>query len=85
MSILSEVIALDAPKKPRILVYDIETTPIRGWAWRPYKTDLFNVDQDSYVLCYAYKWLGNKTINYVGLNQKPGYDPSSTDDSWVVS
>ena len=79
-----QVIALKAPAKPNILLYDIETTPINGWAWGTYKTNLFHIEQDSYVLCFAYKWLGKKHVQWVGQNQAPGYTPGDINDRWVV-
>lgn len=56
------------PKKvPRILIYDIETTPLKGWLWRcgdiTMRHAQLDVAYNEYgIICIAYKWLGdNKT------------------------
>ena len=85
-----QVIALKAPAKPNILLYDIETTPINGWAWSTFKTNLFHIEQDSYALCYGFKWLGKKNVQWVGLNRDPDYDPpyappgTNHSDRWLI-
>ncbi len=89
MSLVEEVIALTTPDKPKILVYDIETTPIRvklhTWDVRKLEHSFdVKVELDSYLLCVAYKWLGNKHIQWIGLNQNPDYDPTAHDDRWLA-
>jgi hypothetical protein len=44
--------------KPRILIYDIETTPVLGWAWQKWQTNLLGIVEDSHLLSVAYKWHG---------------------------
>lgn len=39
----------------KILYYDLETKPILGYAWGTYQTDLLTIEQDSGLLCFAYK------------------------------
>lgn len=45
--------------EPRILVYDIETTPIVGYTWGTYQTDVIRVIEPSHQLCFAYRWYGS--------------------------
>jgi len=49
---------------PKILIYDIETTPIQAWTWSCYKAFINPemVIKPSQILCYAAKWLGNDAI-----------------------
>jgi hypothetical protein len=84
MRLIDELIALDAATKPRVLLWDIETAPILGWAWEQFDTNLAAVEQDSYLLCYAWKWLDTRTIRWVGLPDTPGYKPGDRDDRWLA-
>jgi len=74
-AIVKEPIAYDSPTKPlatntsgkfmpKILIYDIETTPIQAWTWQCYKANISPgmVIKPSKLLCYAAKWLGSDTI-----------------------
>lgn len=68
------------PREPRVLIYDIETAPIRGVAWRKRDTDLVWIDRDWHLLSFAYKWLGKKTIHDFALPDFPSYRRNPTDD-----
>jgi len=70
--------------RPRILLYDIETTPLVGLSWEYYKTDLLTVLQDSFILCFSYKWWQQTEIGYVALPQNPSYRRNKRNDRWVV-
>lgn len=54
-------------EKPRILLYDLETSPYQIEAWGTYQTDALRIVRESYILCVAYKWLGEKTTHVVAL------------------
>ena len=43
---------------PRILIYDIETSPTLAWVWSAYETDIIAIKDDWQILCFAYQWLG---------------------------
>ena len=43
---------------PRILLFDIETAPISGYAWTMYEANIVSVDTPTYMLSYSAKWLG---------------------------
>jgi hypothetical protein len=49
---------------PRILVLDIETTPMNSWHWRCFKENISpkQVAKYSIVLCWVAKWLGEDTV-----------------------
>lgn len=59
----------DSGKKPRILLVDLETSPILGWAWDGWETTLLEIEQDSRILCFSYKWLGDKKVQNVSIWQ----------------
>lgn len=39
----------------KILYFDLETTPIMGYAWRTYKTNLFSIEKESSLLAFSWK------------------------------
>jgi RNase_H superfamily len=47
---------------PKILLFDLETTPLKAWIWDRYETDAIAVEQESYLLCYAAKWLDGRMM-----------------------
>lgn len=47
----------------KILFYDLETSPILGYAWQNYKTNLLSIEKESGLLSFSYKvatFNGNK-------------------------
>lgn len=70
LSITEKTVAtLREGKEPRILLVDLETSPILGWAWDGWETNLLEVEQDSRILCFSYKWLGDKKVRNVSIWQ----------------
>lgn len=69
---------------PRILIFDVETTPLLGWTWGKWKQNVMRIDQNWYMLCAAYKWLGDKETGFFGIYNDPNFHPNSTDDSYVA-
>jgi len=49
---------------PRVLVFDIETTPTKSWHWRCFKENIApkQIIQHSHLLCYAAKWLDSEQV-----------------------
>lgn len=45
---------------PRILAFDIETTPNRGWAYGKWQTNMIRIDEYSSLMSFSYQWLGEK-------------------------
>lgn len=72
-------------KEPRILIYDIETTPLVSLTWGTYDQNVIRVQEDWHILCFAYKWLGESETHIVSQRQwKKAYKKDMTDDSKVV-
>lgn len=46
--------------EPKILFFDIETTPFVSYTWGLWETDVVKVIDNSYILCVAYKWKGGR-------------------------
>ncbi len=53
--------------KTKILVFDIETSPSLGYVWGKYKQYVIEFEQEWNMLCFAYKWLGEKKIHSKAL------------------
>jgi len=67
-------------KQQRVLLYDVETTPILGWSWGMYQQNLLKVEQHSYLLSFSHKWLGDKKTQITMLPDFELYDEDPTDD-----
>lgn len=62
-------------KQPKILFWDIETSPIETYAWRLGQTysTIDNLKKDWYMICACWKFAGQKTIHSATMT-KPGDD-----------
>lgn len=69
---------------PAVLLYDIETAPALAWMWSAYNANIIEIEQDWYILSFAYKWLGSDTVHFVGLPDDPDWVPDSPNDRFVV-
>lgn len=58
--------ATKAEKKgPRILIVDIETSPMKAYVWKRWKENI-SLDQtisEWFMICWAAKWLGEKEVH----------------------
>ena len=57
--------------EPRILIYDIETAPNLGYVWAKWDQNVHEFEREWYILCFAYKWLGEDEINVVAQTDFP--------------
>ena len=57
--------------KPKILLIDIETAPILAYVWGLWNQNIAieRIKEDWYMLSYAYKWLDDKSVTFIGLNE----------------
>lgn len=69
---------------PRVLIYDIETSPIISYNWGIYEQNAIEVKEDWQILCFAYKWLGDKKTRVIAQNDFKGYKPGVNNDREVV-
>lgn len=72
------------PRKARILIYDIETSPLITYSWQIWQADAIELIEDLQILCFAYKWLGEKKTHIVSQDDLPGYKPGVNNDKEVV-
>jgi DNA polymerase elongation subunit (family B) len=71
-------------RQPKILLLDIETAPILGYAWGIREVDLIHVIEPTYILCYAYKWLDKPTVHTRALCDFRGYKRNRKSDKALV-
>ena len=67
--------------QPRVLIYDIETSPNGGWTWGKWQQNVIRFSRDWHLLSVAWKWLGEKRTYVMGLDDYEGYVPGDRDDS----
>jgi hypothetical protein len=70
--------------EPRILLYDIETSPNLGYVWGKWQQNILEFEQEWYILSVAWKWLGEKTVHVTSLPKYETYDRDPTNDIGVV-
>lgn len=64
----------------KILAFDVETSPHTITSWGTYDTNALRVDNPSYMLCFAYRWMHEKKTHVVGLDDYTLYNQDPTDD-----
>ena len=70
-------------KNPKILIFDIETAPVKAFVWKMWKENI-SLDQiinDWFVICWSAKWLGSTNIMGECLTPK---EIKKEDDKRVV-
>jgi uncharacterized protein YprB with RNaseH-like and TPR domain len=71
-------------KTPKVLLFDIETAPNLSYVWGQYEQNVIGHVQESYMLSFAYKWLGDKTVQVRSLPDYKGYKPGEPCDKDLV-
>jgi len=61
-------------RKPKILLYDIETEPNLAYVWAKYQQDVIAFEREWQILSFSYKWRGQKKIHF---HQKQGSSDKS--------
>ena len=71
---------------PRVILYDIESAPSKGWYYDLYKEgNIVKTIDDWFMLSFAYKVQGQKKIHYHCLADYPGYEKNKTCDKALVT
>lgn len=73
--------SLGAPtKKLRLAFIDIETAPLLIYAWKTYDTNALAIHRDWYIMSFAVKWHGEKTVKVYTLPDFKGYKKNPEND-----
>lgn len=68
----------------KILVFDIETAPNLAYVWGKYEQNVIDYEKEWYMLSFAYKWLGEKTVHVKSLPDYKLYAKDKTNDKALV-
>lgn len=68
----------------RVLLYDIETVPNLAYVWGKWEQNVIRFESEWHMLCFAYKWLGEKKTHVVALPDFAGYKKDPTNDYHLV-
>jgi hypothetical protein len=68
----------------KVLLYDIEISPLLGWAYQLWDANIIHVERDSHILCFAFQWLGDSKVHVVAQPDFKGYEKYPHDDKLVV-
>ena len=71
-------------RTPKILLFDLETTPLEALTWGPkWEANLLEVKKETQILSYSAKWLSGKHTTKGQIDYK-GYKGGKLDDKAVV-
>jgi len=70
--------------EPRILIWDIETTPILAYVWRHWQDNIAKTIEDSYMLSAAYKWYGEGGPHFLRKSKRKGDDKALVKAVWKL-
>lgn len=72
------------PRKPRILVYDIETFPNIAAVWGKYEQNVLWYEREGGLASFAYKWLGERKTHIRALPDYRTYKKDKYDDYFLI-
>ena len=71
--------------EPRVLLYDIETSPNIGYTWGQWEQNVIQFKQEWHLLSFAWKWQDEKRVYCIGLDDFPKtFKKDPADDSDVA-
>lgn len=68
----------------RQLAFDIETSPILGYAFSLYDTNIIHVQRDVHLMAFSWQWVGEKKIHSKCLADYKGYKNNPYDDTALL-
>lgn len=68
----------------RVLLFDIETMANLAWVWEKYEQNVIAYQKEWYMLCFAWKWLGEKKTMVIGLDDFKGYKPGAGNEKKLI-
>ena len=74
----------DPDYKQKILLFDIENSPLLSYNWGIWEQNAIEVKEEWYILSFAYKWLGEKEVHVLALPDFRGYKKDKTNDYRLV-
>ena len=79
-------LGLPTPPKtgPAILLFDVETTPMLGWAWHKFRPYIDDIERGTHLLCVSWQWYGEKHTHFMAQWDDPEWAAWSEDDTWLA-
>ena len=68
----------------KTLFFDIETAPNLSYVWGQWQQDVIEHVREWYIICFSYKWEGEKQSHVVALKDFELYDNDPENDLQVV-
>lgn len=75
----------ESEENMKVLIFDIETAPNLAYVWGKYEQDVVAFEHERYMISFAYKWLGQKTISAYSLPMFTGYKKDPESDKALVT
>lgn len=72
-------------KKTKILFFDIESMSNLGYIWGKYEQNVIEYEREFYMLCFAYKWLGQSKVSAYSLPDFKNYRKDKYNDKDLVT
>lgn len=60
-------VTVKKPNAPKVLIFDIETAPNLAYVWGKWEQNVIDYHSEWYMLCYAWKWLGESSVKAASL------------------
>ncbi len=57
----------------KILLIDVESSPNVGYTWMKWETNVIEFISEKQIICFSWKWLGEKETHVLALPDFPGY------------
>lgn len=73
-----------AHKPPNIILLDIETSPIVGYTWSTFDTNVLKILESSKIISVAWKELHDKEVTVKCISDYKGYKKGVVDDKALV-
>lgn len=71
-------------KSPKVLLIDIETSPIRAFVWTMWDANVLKVLEPSKIMCAAWKFIGDKTTSCKSVSDYSSYKAGEVNDEELV-
>lgn len=71
---------MSSKNKAKILIFDLENSPNRGYCWGKYDQNIIRFDQEFYLMSFSWKWHGESKTHCLALPDFPGYSKNPTCD-----
>ena len=78
-------LAKDPNYHKKVLLFDIENSPLISYTWGIWEQNVIEVKEEWYILCFAYKWLGEKETHFLSLPDFKGYTKDKKNDEHLVN